>query len=101
MCDFFRREGQAPGRKHDTQSVRLDIAAETSETLLRDIHARIVPEGGQRRTEKDFWDGLQKGWATWGWAQHHRDKEYIEGFSLIVRFLTVIAHFRLPIMDFL
>jgi RNA-dependent RNA polymerase len=55
-----------------------------SETLVRDIRARIVPEEEGQRTEKDFRDCLQKAWATWGWAQHHRDKEYIESFSLIV-----------------
>jgi RNA-dependent RNA polymerase len=55
-----------------------------AETLVRDIRARIVPtEEGQRR-EKDFSDGLRKAWATWGWAQHNRDKEYIESFSLII-----------------
>jgi RNA-dependent RNA polymerase len=55
-----------------------------AETLVRDIGARIVPAEGGQRTERDFRDGLQKAWATWGWAQHHRDEEYIESFSLIV-----------------
>jgi RNA-dependent RNA polymerase len=55
-----------------------------AETLVRNIRARIVPAEEGQRTEKDFRDGLQKAWATWGWAQHHRDEEYIESFSLIV-----------------
>ena len=55
-----------------------------AETLVRDIRARIVPAEEGQRIERDFRDGLQKAWATWGWAQHHRDKEYIESFSLIV-----------------
>ena len=55
-----------------------------AETLVRDIRARIVPAEEGRRTEKDFQDGLQKAWATWGWAQHHRDEKYIESFSLMV-----------------
>jgi len=55
-----------------------------AETLVRDICARIVPAEGGQRTENDFRDGLRKAWATWGWAQHHRDEEYIESFSLIV-----------------
>jgi RNA-dependent RNA polymerase len=54
-----------------------------AETLVRDIRARIVPAEEGQRTEKDFRDGLQKAWATWGWAQHHRDEGYIESFSLI------------------
>ncbi len=67
-------------RKDRTYRMRLH-----AETLVRDIRARIVPvpaEEGQR-SEKNFRDGLQKAWATWGWAQHHQDKEYIESFSLI------------------
>jgi len=55
-----------------------------AETLVRDIRARIVPAEEGQLTEKDFRDGLQKAWATWDWAQHHRDEEYIESFSLIV-----------------
>jgi hypothetical protein len=100
MCDFFRRDKIQSSGKHRAGSMTLfscnpsqsglDIAAETSETLLRDIHARIVPEGAQRHTEKDLWDGLQKGWATWGWAQHHRDKEYIEGFSLQLLYVFLL-----------
>jgi RNA-dependent RNA polymerase len=54
-----------------------------AETLVRDIRARIVPEEEGQRTE-DFRDGLQNAWATWVWAQHHKGKEYIESFSLIV-----------------
>ncbi|KAH9989051.1 RNA dependent RNA polymerase-domain-containing protein [Russula compacta] len=53
------------------------------ETLVRDIRARIAPADEGQRTDKDFRGGLQNAWATWGWAQHHRDKEYIESFSLI------------------
>jgi RNA-dependent RNA polymerase len=55
-----------------------------AETLVRDIRARIVPAEEGQRTERDFRNGLQKAWTTWGWAQHHRDEEYIESFSLIV-----------------
>jgi len=55
-----------------------------AETLVRDIRARIVPADEGQRTEKDFRDGLRKAWATWGWAQHRREREYIESFSLIV-----------------
>lgn len=54
-----------------------------AETLVRDIRARIAPAEEGQRTDRDFRDGLRKAWATWGWAQHHRDKEYIESYSLI------------------
>jgi RNA-dependent RNA polymerase len=54
-----------------------------TETLVRDIRARIAPTEEGQRTDRGFRDGLQKAWETWGWAQHHRDKEYIESFSLI------------------
>ena len=68
-------------RLHKDRTYRVRLHAET---LVRDIRARIVPEEEGQRTEKDFRDCLQKAWATWSWAQHHRDKEYIESFSLIV-----------------
>jgi RNA-dependent RNA polymerase len=54
-----------------------------AETLVRDIRSRIAPAEGGQRTDKDFRDGLQKAWATWGWAQHHRDKEYVDSFSFV------------------
>jgi RNA-dependent RNA polymerase len=54
-----------------------------AETLVRDIRARIAPAEEGQRMDKDFRDGLQKAWAMWGWARHHRDKDYIESFSLV------------------
>jgi RNA-dependent RNA polymerase len=54
-----------------------------TETLVRDIRARIAQVEEGQRTNSDFRDGLQKAWETWCWARHHRDKEYIESFSLI------------------
>jgi RNA-dependent RNA polymerase len=53
-----------------------------AETLVRDIRAQIAPTGDQP-TEEEVLDGLRKAWETWGWAQHHREKEFIESFSLI------------------
>jgi RNA-dependent RNA polymerase len=35
-------------------------------------------------TEEQFRSGLSRAWAVWAWAQHHRDKEFIESLSLIV-----------------
>jgi RNA-dependent RNA polymerase len=66
-------------RKDRAYRVRLQ-----AETLVRDIRARIAPAEEGQRTEKDYRDCLRKAWAMWGWAQHHRDNEYIESFSLIV-----------------
>ena len=76
---ILAKSSQPRLRKDRMYRMRLHV-----ETLVRDIRARIVapPEDGQRMDE-DFRDGLRKAWATWGWAQHHRDKEYIESFSLI------------------
>jgi len=63
-----------------------------SETLVRDIRAHI--DGGvSTATGNGTGNGAQEqerlravlrsAWATWVWAQHHRDGEYIESFSLI------------------
>ena len=66
-----------------------------SETLVRDIRAHIVPgEGGgsleaatatgtETRAEGRLREGLRSAWGTWVWAQHHREMEYIESFSLV------------------
>lgn len=64
-----------------------------SETLVRDIRAHIVPGdggalpviGANTRTQEEerLKVVLRSAWATWVWAQHHRDREYIESFSLI------------------
>jgi hypothetical protein len=34
-------------------------------------------------TDEQFRSGLSRAWAVWAWAQHHRDKEFIESYSLI------------------
>ncbi|KAI0253582.1 RNA dependent RNA polymerase-domain-containing protein [Lactifluus subvellereus] len=53
-----------------------------SGTLVGDIRSHIMPYGGTA-AEPQLREGLRNGWATWGWAQRHRDKEFIESFSLI------------------
>jgi RNA-dependent RNA polymerase len=78
---ILAKSSQPRLRKDRMYRMRLHV-----ETLVRDIRARIIAppaEDGHRRTNEDFRDGLRKAWATWGWAQHHRDKEYIESFSFI------------------
>ncbi|KAH9066241.1 RNA dependent RNA polymerase-domain-containing protein [Lactarius vividus] len=38
---------------------------------------------GTERSEKRLKERLRGAWATWVWAQYHRDREYIENFTLI------------------
>ena len=53
--------------------------------LVRDIRARIVHKVNEDApTAEELRAGLPIAWEMWCWAQHHRDKEFIEGFSLIV-----------------
>ncbi|KAI0253552.1 RdRP-domain-containing protein [Lactifluus subvellereus] len=54
-----------------------------AEGLVHDIRSRIVPSEGTW-TDEQLGAGLPSAWAGWGWAQHHRDKEFIESFSLIM-----------------
>lgn len=75
---ILAKSSQPRLRKDRTYRMKLH-----AETLVRDICAKIAPADEGQRTDKDFRGGLQNAWATWGWAQHHRDKEYIESFSLI------------------
>jgi RNA-dependent RNA polymerase len=67
-----------------------------SETLVRDIRAHIVPGDGRSlatvagaQSEERLREGLRSAWATWVWAQHHRDREYFESFSLIALWVVL------------
>ncbi|KAI9449720.1 RdRP-domain-containing protein [Lactarius psammicola] len=58
-----------------------------SGALVREIRSQIVPKAkDDEPTEEELRAGLPIAWEMWCWAQHHRDKdkEFIEGFSLIV-----------------
>ncbi len=58
-----------------------------SRGLVRDIRAQIVRMAKEDEpTEEELRAGLQIAWGMWCWAQLQRDedKEFIEGFSLIV-----------------
>jgi RNA-dependent RNA polymerase len=56
-----------------------------SGALVRDIRAQIVYKANEDEpTDEELRAGLLVAWEMWRWAQHHRDKEFIEGFSLIV-----------------
>jgi RNA-dependent RNA polymerase len=53
-----------------------------AEALVRDIRAQMAPTGDQPTVE-EYRDGLRNAWEMWSWAQHHRNNEFIESFSLI------------------
>ena len=58
-----------------------------SRALVQDIRAQIIPKAKESEpTEEELRAGLPIAWGMWCWAQQHRDtdKEFIEGFSLIV-----------------
>ena len=66
-------------RSNRAQSMRVHSGA-----LVRDMRAQIVRKVNEDEpTEEELRAGLLTGWDMWCWAQHHRDKEFIEGFSLI------------------
>ena len=55
-----------------------------SGALVRDMRAQIVRKADEDEpTEEEQRVGLLTAWDMWCWAQHHRDKDFIEGFSLI------------------
>jgi RNA-dependent RNA polymerase len=57
--------------------------------LVDEIYSRIVQSEGTP-TKDELLAGLSSAWAAWAWAQHHRDKEFIESFSLIM--LWIVLH---------
>ena len=55
-----------------------------SRALVRDIRAQMIRKANEDEpTEEEQRAGLLTAWDMWCWAQHHRDKEFIESFSLI------------------
>ena len=65
--------------------------------LVDGISARIVQsEGPGAPTKDELRAGLSSAWAAWGWAQHHRDKEFIESFSLIMLWIVLHCLEELP-----
>jgi hypothetical protein len=67
------------------------------EGLVDDIHGQIV-QIEEVPTKEQFRSGLSRAWAMWAWAQHHRDKEFIESsllaLGLIIDYLKRLD--RLP-----
>jgi RNA-dependent RNA polymerase len=64
-------------RKERTYRMNLHV-----EELVDDIDTQIVQCEGTPPEEQCL-KALQHAWATWCWAQHNGDKEYIESFGLI------------------
>ena len=54
-----------------------------TEGLVNDIRGQIV-QSEETPTEDQLRPGLLRAWEVWVWAQHHRDRKFIESFSLIV-----------------
>jgi RNA-dependent RNA polymerase len=56
-----------------------------TEGLVNHIRARVVQsDDSGTLTEEQLRSGLSRAWEMWSWAQHHRDREFIDSFSLIV-----------------
>ena len=53
---------------------------------MDDIRARNsrIAQGDETPTDEQLWYGFLRAWEVWAWAQHHRDEEFIQSFSLIV-----------------
>jgi len=64
------------------RSYRMKLHAEE---LLNFIRTQIVKSKGEGRpTDEELRAGLSQAWKAWAWAQHHRDKDFIESFSFIM-----------------
>jgi hypothetical protein len=62
-----------------------------------DIRARNsqIAQGDETPTDEQLWSRISQAWEVWAWpawAQHHRDEEFIQSFSLIV--LGILAACR-------
>jgi RNA-dependent RNA polymerase len=57
-----------------------------TEGLVDDIRARNsrIAQGDETPTDEQLRSGFSRAWEVWAWAQHHRDEEFIQSFSLIV-----------------
>jgi RNA-dependent RNA polymerase len=53
-----------------------------AEMLVRDLRAQIVPIDAPL-VEEDLRRGLRDAWGVWCWAQHQREKPFIQSFSLV------------------
>jgi len=63
------------------RSYRMKLHAEE---LVGDIRLQIIQYEEKQPNEEQLRAALTRAWATWCWAQHNRDKDYIESFALLV-----------------
>jgi len=68
---------QSRWRSDRTYRMKLHV-----ESLVDDIRGQII-QMEETQTEEQYRSGLSRAWAVWDWAQHHRDGEFVESFSLI------------------
>ncbi|KAI9452162.1 RdRP-domain-containing protein [Russula earlei] len=69
-------------RWRSDRSYRMKLHAEELVSDIRTQVIKIKSEG--ELSDEQLRAGLLHAWKAWGWAQHHRDKEFIESFSLIM-----------------
>ncbi len=55
-----------------------------AEELVGDIRSQIIQYEEKVPSEEQLRAALARAWAAWCWAQHNRDKDYIESFALLV-----------------
>jgi RNA-dependent RNA polymerase len=65
------------------RSNRSNRMRQHTKDLVGSIRSQIIQCEGSP-TEEQLRAALPHAWAVWCWAQHHRDKEYIESFALLV-----------------
>ena len=66
------------------RSYRMKLHAEE---LVDDIYAQVVQcgEGGFRAaTEEQLRTALPHAWSAWCWTQHHKDREYMQSFAVLI-----------------
>ena len=68
-------------RWRSDRSYRMKLHAEE---LVGDIRSQIIQYEEKEPSEEQLRAALTRAWATWCWAQHNRDKDYIESFALLV-----------------
>ena len=68
------------------------------EGLVNDIRRQII-QCEETPTEDQIHSGLLRAWKVWAWVQHHRDREFIESFSLVALGLIVDYLDRLGGLD--
>jgi RNA-dependent RNA polymerase len=73
----------AQPRWRTDRSCRMNLHAER---LVDDIYTQIVQgeEVPRTGTDEQLRTSLVHAWAAWCWTQHHREREYVESFALLV-----------------